>query len=118
MGKHLLGVPMESQPSKLVGSRGSRNQYFDFDKLGEVETSDGHTAENSNTQYDETWQSKFFEDLFNFTIPYHISVVETKDGIVSVASAFAGHQEGNALHCLAIFLYMVDFLIHGNLIHW
>ncbi|KAJ1412918.1 Ribonucleotide reductase large subunit, C-terminal [Sesbania bispinosa] len=29
-------VPMESHPSKLVGSRGSRNRYFDFDKLGEV----------------------------------------------------------------------------------
>lgn len=25
-----------------------------------------------------------------------ISVVETKDGTVSVATAFAGHQEGNA----------------------
>lgn len=25
-----------------------------------------------------------------------ISVVETKDGTVSVAAAFAGHQEGNA----------------------
>ncbi|KAL5188513.1 Ribonucleoside-diphosphate reductase large subunit [Glycine soja] len=30
------GVPMESHPSKLVGSRGSKNRYFDFDKLGEV----------------------------------------------------------------------------------
>ena len=28
---------MESQPSKLVGSRGSKNRYFDFDKLGEVQ---------------------------------------------------------------------------------
>lgn len=27
---------MESHPSKLVGSRGSKNRYFDFDKLGEV----------------------------------------------------------------------------------
>nr|KYP67812.1 Ribonucleoside-diphosphate reductase large subunit [Cajanus cajan] len=30
------GVPLESHPSKLVGSRGSENRYFDFDKLGEV----------------------------------------------------------------------------------
>ncbi|GLJ25547.1 hypothetical protein SUGI_0489250 [Cryptomeria japonica] len=30
------GVPNESQPSKLVGSRGCRNRYFDFDKLAEV----------------------------------------------------------------------------------
>ncbi|OVA00254.1 Ribonucleotide reductase large subunit [Macleaya cordata] len=30
------GVPIESQPSKLVGSRGSKNRYFDFDKLAEV----------------------------------------------------------------------------------
>ncbi|KAI3723103.1 hypothetical protein L2E82_34451 [Cichorium intybus] len=30
------GVPAESQPSKLVGSRGSNNRYFDFDKLAEV----------------------------------------------------------------------------------
>ncbi|GJV74024.1 ribonucleoside-diphosphate reductase large subunit [Tanacetum coccineum] len=30
------GVPAESQPSKLVGSRGSGNRYFDFDKLAEV----------------------------------------------------------------------------------
>ncbi|CAK9179261.1 unnamed protein product [Ilex paraguariensis] len=30
------GVPMEAQPSKLVGSRGSKNRYFDFDKLAEV----------------------------------------------------------------------------------
>lgn len=29
-------VPMESHPSKLVGSTGSRNRYFDFDKLAEV----------------------------------------------------------------------------------
>ena len=29
-------VPMESHPSKLVGSRGSSNRYFDFDKLAEV----------------------------------------------------------------------------------
>ncbi|KAL9252883.1 Ribonucleoside-diphosphate reductase large subunit-like protein [Drosera capensis] len=32
------GVPSESQPSKLVGSRGSQNRYFDFDKLAEVTT--------------------------------------------------------------------------------
>ncbi|OVA00236.1 Ribonucleotide reductase large subunit [Macleaya cordata] len=30
------GVPIESQPSKLVGSSGSKNRYFDFDKLAEV----------------------------------------------------------------------------------
>ncbi|OVA12955.1 Ribonucleotide reductase large subunit [Macleaya cordata] len=30
------GVSIESQPSKLVGSRGSNNRYFDFDKLAEV----------------------------------------------------------------------------------
>ncbi|GMH25127.1 hypothetical protein Nepgr_026970 [Nepenthes gracilis] len=30
------GVPLESQPSKLVGSRGSKNRYFCFDKLAEV----------------------------------------------------------------------------------
>ncbi|KAI3669204.1 hypothetical protein L6452_40431 [Arctium lappa] len=30
------GVPAESQPSKLVGSRGSGNRYFDFDKLAEI----------------------------------------------------------------------------------
>lgn len=27
---------MESQPTKLVGSLGSTNRYFDFDKLAEV----------------------------------------------------------------------------------
>jgi hypothetical protein len=27
---------MESHPSKLVGSRGSKNRFFDFDKLAEV----------------------------------------------------------------------------------
>lgn len=32
----LQGVPMESHPSKLVGSRGSKNRYFDFEKLAEV----------------------------------------------------------------------------------
>ncbi|XP_031504394.1 ribonucleoside-diphosphate reductase large subunit-like isoform X1 [Nymphaea colorata] len=30
------GLPQDSQPSKLVGSRGSYNRYFDFDKLAEV----------------------------------------------------------------------------------
>ncbi|CAL9120414.1 unnamed protein product [Musa textilis] len=30
------GVPLESHPSRLVGSSGSKNRYFDFDKLGEV----------------------------------------------------------------------------------
>ncbi|CAN0865508.1 Ribonucleoside-diphosphate reductase large subunit [Linum grandiflorum] len=31
------GVPMESHPSKLVGSRGSMNRFFDFDKLAEAQ---------------------------------------------------------------------------------
>ncbi|ONK60902.1 uncharacterized protein A4U43_C08F23890 [Asparagus officinalis] len=31
-------VPIESHPSKLVGSIGSKNIYFDFDKLAEVTT--------------------------------------------------------------------------------
>ncbi|KAG0452366.1 hypothetical protein HPP92_025030 [Vanilla planifolia] len=31
-----MGVPIESHPSKLVGSLGSKNRYFDFDKLAEV----------------------------------------------------------------------------------
>uniref|UniRef100_J3LI42 Ribonucleoside-diphosphate reductase n=1 Tax=Oryza brachyantha TaxID=4533 RepID=J3LI42_ORYBR len=30
------GVPMESHPAKLVGSNGSTNRYFDFDKLAEI----------------------------------------------------------------------------------
>lgn len=30
------GIPIESHPSKLAGSLGSKNRYFDFDKLGEV----------------------------------------------------------------------------------
>ncbi|GFY91178.1 ribonucleotide reductase 1 [Actinidia rufa] len=30
------GIPIESHPSKLVGSKGSKNRYFDFDKLAEV----------------------------------------------------------------------------------
>ncbi|KAG9129279.1 hypothetical protein Leryth_015664 [Lithospermum erythrorhizon] len=30
------GVSTESQPPKLVGSRGSNNRYFDFEKLAEV----------------------------------------------------------------------------------
>ncbi|OEL26890.1 Ribonucleoside-diphosphate reductase large chain [Dichanthelium oligosanthes] len=30
------GVPLESHPAKLVGSSGSKNRYFDFDKLAEV----------------------------------------------------------------------------------
>ncbi|KAJ6837371.1 ribonucleoside-diphosphate reductase large subunit-like [Iris pallida] len=29
-------VPLESHPSKVVGSLGSKNRYFDFDKLAEV----------------------------------------------------------------------------------
>ncbi|XP_058089272.1 ribonucleoside-diphosphate reductase large subunit-like isoform X2 [Magnolia sinica] len=31
------GVPIESHPSKLVGSNGSQNRYFDFDKLAEAQ---------------------------------------------------------------------------------
>ncbi|GJN29538.1 hypothetical protein PR202_gb17767 [Eleusine coracana subsp. coracana] len=31
-----FGVPIESHPSKLVGSSDSKNRYFDFDKLAEV----------------------------------------------------------------------------------
>ncbi|KAE9449856.1 hypothetical protein C3L33_18247, partial [Rhododendron williamsianum] len=31
-----FGVPLESHPSKIVGSRGSKSRYFDFDKLAEV----------------------------------------------------------------------------------
>nr|GME14118.1 ribonucleoside-diphosphate reductase large subunit [Ipomoea batatas] len=31
------GVPIESQQSKLAGSRGSINRYFDFDKLAEAQ---------------------------------------------------------------------------------
>ncbi|KAG7027121.1 Ribonucleoside-diphosphate reductase large subunit [Cucurbita argyrosperma subsp. argyrosperma] len=30
------GVPMESHPCKLVGSRSFKNRYFDFDKLAEI----------------------------------------------------------------------------------
>ncbi|KAH7415603.1 hypothetical protein KP509_14G053500 [Ceratopteris richardii] len=30
------GVPLESHPSKLVGSRGYQNRYFDFEKLAEI----------------------------------------------------------------------------------
>eukprot|EP00249_Psilotum_nudum_P010872 c22819_g1_i2 orf=352-2784(-) len=30
------GVPIESHPSKLVGSRGCMNRFFDFEKLGEI----------------------------------------------------------------------------------
>ncbi|XP_058082860.1 ribonucleoside-diphosphate reductase large subunit-like [Magnolia sinica] len=30
------GVPIESHLSKLVGSNGSQNRYFDFDKLAEI----------------------------------------------------------------------------------
>lgn len=38
----LQGIPIESHPSKLVGSRGSKNRYFDFDKLAEVGTVFSH----------------------------------------------------------------------------
>ncbi|KAL8473747.1 hypothetical protein ACS0TY_029880 [Phlomoides rotata] len=32
------GIPMEAQSTKLCGSIGSKNRYFDFDKLAEVTT--------------------------------------------------------------------------------
>lgn len=35
----LQGIPAESHPCKLVGSRGSKNRYFDFEKLAEVRIS-------------------------------------------------------------------------------
>lgn len=39
----------------------------------------------------------FFVFIYDFFFLFDYSVVlETKDGTVSVASAFAGHQEGNA----------------------
>lgn len=31
------GVPMESHPTKIIGSKGHQNRFFDFDKLGEVQ---------------------------------------------------------------------------------
>ncbi|KAJ6398066.1 hypothetical protein OIU77_018972 [Salix suchowensis] len=31
-----MGVPVESHPAKLVGSRGFKSRYFDFEKLAEV----------------------------------------------------------------------------------
>lgn len=30
------GVPMESHPTKIIGSKGHQNRFFDFDKLGEI----------------------------------------------------------------------------------
>ncbi|KAG0576264.1 hypothetical protein KC19_5G067700 [Ceratodon purpureus] len=32
------GVPMESHPTKIIGSKGYQNRFFDFEKLGEVTT--------------------------------------------------------------------------------
>lgn len=32
----LQDVPVESHPSRIVGSRGSKNRFFDFEKLAEV----------------------------------------------------------------------------------
>ena len=29
-------VPMESHPTKLIGSKGYQNRFFDFEKLGEI----------------------------------------------------------------------------------
>ncbi|KAK2972578.1 hypothetical protein RJ640_020131 [Escallonia rubra] len=34
--QQFFGIAIESQPSKLVGSRDSKNRYFDFSKLAEV----------------------------------------------------------------------------------
>lgn len=33
---YLQNVPIDSHPSKLVGSIGAKNRFFDFDKLAEV----------------------------------------------------------------------------------
>jgi ribonucleoside-diphosphate reductase subunit M1 len=30
------GVPLESHPTKLMGSKGFQNRFFDFEKLGEI----------------------------------------------------------------------------------
>jgi hypothetical protein len=30
------GVPLESHPTKLMGSKGFKNRFFDFEKLSEV----------------------------------------------------------------------------------
>ncbi|KAG0615792.1 hypothetical protein M758_5G067300 [Ceratodon purpureus] len=30
------GVPMESHPTKIIGSKGYQNRFFDFEKLGEI----------------------------------------------------------------------------------
>jgi ribonucleoside-diphosphate reductase subunit M1 len=30
------GVPLESHPTKLMGSKGFKNRFFDFEKLGEI----------------------------------------------------------------------------------
>ncbi|KAK8942520.1 Ribonucleoside-diphosphate reductase large subunit [Platanthera zijinensis] len=43
------GIPIESQPSKLVGSIGSNNRFFDFEKLAEVT---GVVTENLNNIID------------------------------------------------------------------
>ncbi|KAH9559774.1 hypothetical protein CY35_06G073600 [Sphagnum magellanicum] len=32
------GVPLESHPTKLMGSKGCKNRFFDFEKLGEITT--------------------------------------------------------------------------------
>ena len=55
----------------------------------------------------------FIYVFFHFLI---LSVLETKDGTVSVAAAFAGHQEGNYfaefrffVAILLYFLSMADF---------
>ncbi|KAK8958022.1 Ribonucleoside-diphosphate reductase large subunit [Platanthera zijinensis] len=45
----LQGIPIESHPSKLVGSIGSNNRFFDFEKLAEVT---GVVTENLNNIID------------------------------------------------------------------
>ncbi|KAK8955356.1 Ribonucleoside-diphosphate reductase large subunit [Platanthera guangdongensis] len=46
------GIPIESHPSKLVGSIGSNNRFFDFEKLAEVT---GVVTENLNKIIDITY---------------------------------------------------------------
>jgi hypothetical protein len=49
--------------------------------------------------------------VFNFVLIslLIIPVVETKDGTVSVAAAFAGHQEGNASACISELFFFLQF---------
>lgn len=51
-----------------------------------------------------------------------ISVVETKDGTVSVASAFAGYQEGNTNNLLLLGLFIAAlfqlYICFGSQVFW